>query len=181
MVTITGFGTSIANDPCWQKPEDARKKLTDDEKTKTCQCLGAKIFDKCKFPGLKADFDKARFNAKEPVKPKPPEDPFNLDAKKDFDKKIDQYTKDYGKWKGDREGAIKGAENLISLYQKNNGSMFAVNVREHWLAMCGLLACHVRFDGSNACHNLVSSKAQRYTLAIDPQSWDNYLSVRVVC
>jgi ABC-type multidrug transport system ATPase subunit len=139
MVTITGFGTSIANDPCWQKTEDARKKLTDDEKAKTCQCLGPKIFDKCNFPGLKADFDKARFTAKEPAKPEPPKDPFNLDAKKDFDKKIDQYTKDYGKWKGDREGAIKGAENLISLYQKNNGSMFAVNVREHWLAMCGLM------------------------------------------
>jgi ABC-type multidrug transport system ATPase subunit/pSer/pThr/pTyr-binding forkhead associated (FHA) protein len=143
MVTITGFGTSVAEDPCWQKTESERKNLTDDEKTNTCHCFGPQIYDKCQFPGLKADYDKASLTAIEPVKPKPPKDPFDATAKKDFDKRLDRYTKDYGKWKGDREGAIKGAETLISRFQKNNGSMFAVDVQNHWSVLGGLMAAMV--------------------------------------
>lgn len=98
LVTITGLGTDVAEDSCWDLTEDERKKLTDAQKNKQCQCLGPKLFKNCEFPGITANYDKeakAAVEKSEPVKPtapgNPPSDPSALPA---FNDKVKKYNKD---------------------------------------------------------------------------------------
>jgi hypothetical protein len=74
LVTVTGAGRDVAEDPCWQLPEDERKDLTEAEKVERCTCLGPNLFTRCEFPGIQAKYDPA-VDAPEPVKPQDPGDP----------------------------------------------------------------------------------------------------------
>jgi ABC-type multidrug transport system ATPase subunit/pSer/pThr/pTyr-binding forkhead associated (FHA) protein len=74
LVTVTGAGRDVAEDPCWQLPEDERKNLTEAEKVERCTCLGPNLFTRCEFPGIQAKYDPA-VDAPEPVKPQDPGDP----------------------------------------------------------------------------------------------------------
>ncbi len=74
LVTVTGVGRDVAEDPCWQLPEDERKNLTEAEKVERCTCLGPNLFTRCEFPGVQAKYDPA-VDAPEPVKPQDPGDP----------------------------------------------------------------------------------------------------------
>jgi ABC-type multidrug transport system ATPase subunit/pSer/pThr/pTyr-binding forkhead associated (FHA) protein len=73
LVTVTGVGRDVAEDPCWQLPEE-RKELTEAEKVERCTCLGPNLFTRCEFPGIRAKYDPA-VDAPEPVKPQDPGDP----------------------------------------------------------------------------------------------------------
>jgi len=165
LVTITGLGTDVAEDPCWKKSESEREKLTEANKNKQCQCLGPVLFKSCVFPGLKAEYDKearAAVEQPEPAKPQAPGDlPSDPSALKDYQDKVKKYNKDieawqkeFSKWKEKRASAIGGAEALISRFHKDYGSMFKVNIVKHWgtlilfmVAMFGgLLAAQKRKD-----------------------------------
>jgi ABC-type multidrug transport system ATPase subunit/pSer/pThr/pTyr-binding forkhead associated (FHA) protein len=74
LVTVTGMGRDVAEDPCWQLPEEERKNLTEAEKVEQCNCLGPNLFTRCEFPGIQAKYDPA-VDAPEPVKPQDPGDP----------------------------------------------------------------------------------------------------------
>jgi len=149
--TITGFGSDVADDPCWKKSEAERKKLTDAYKNQQCQCLGPKLFKSCKFPGLKAKYDaeaKAAVEKPEPNKPAAPGNlPSDPSALKDYIKKINKYNKDievwqknFSKWKEKRESAIGGAEGLISRMNEDYGSVFKVDIVRHWEILTLLMA-----------------------------------------
>jgi ABC transport system ATP-binding/permease protein len=156
LVTITGLGTDVAEDSCWKLSEDERKKLTDTEKNKRCQCLGPKLFEKCEFPGLKIKYDdeaKAAVAKPEPAKPKspgdPPSDPSAFkdyqDKVKKYNKDIEVWQKDFSKWKEKRESAIGGAEGLLSRFHKDYGQMFKVNILKHWGSLSLIMAVMFSF------------------------------------
>ncbi|WP_404788817.1 ATP-binding cassette domain-containing protein [Altericista sp. CCNU0014] len=157
MVTISGFGRDVAQDPCWQKPEAIRQKWGDAEKS-GCQCLGPRLFERCYFPGLLKEYN-AAVAQPEPLKPKPlgspPQLPDNLldpeaaaTLRNDF-KTYESQVKSYrtamlrwqdkfGQWKEKRGKAISSAEALLERVRKSQGGSYAVNIYTHWLKM-GLL------------------------------------------
>lgn len=156
LVTITGLGADVAEDSCWKLLEDERKKLTDTEKNKRCQCLGPKLFEKCEFPGLKNKYDdeaKAVVAKPEPAKPKSPGDPPSdalafkdyQDKVKKYNKDIEVWQKDFSKWKEKRESAIGGAEGLLSRFHKDYGPMFKVNIFKHWGSLSLIMAIMFSF------------------------------------
>lgn len=59
MIGITGMGSDVAKDACWQLPDDLRNSMSLDDKAYFgCNCMGAAIFTpgSCDFPGAGAYF-----------------------------------------------------------------------------------------------------------------------------
>lgn len=57
LMAISGMGSDVARDLCWQLPKDLRNQMTLDDKTYyQCPCMGLQMFDQksCNFPGLGA-------------------------------------------------------------------------------------------------------------------------------
>ncbi|MCJ7516110.1 MAG: FHA domain-containing protein [Dehalococcoidia bacterium] len=74
LVTISGMGKCVAEDPCWQLPKDEREALTEEDKICQCSCLGPNLFSRCSFPGI-LDFYDPAVNDPEPAQPLKPGDP----------------------------------------------------------------------------------------------------------
>ena len=79
LMSITGAGSDVAADACWQLPEDLRKSMTLEMKeAQGCRCMGTAIFSDCNFPGV-GRFYNAAIDETEPEEPPafrdPPEDP----------------------------------------------------------------------------------------------------------
>jgi ABC transport system ATP-binding/permease protein len=74
LVTLTGFGTDVARDKCWIKLGETKgskpSSLTAQEK-KDCGCMGAPLFKRCSFPGIR-NFYVPEIDKSEPVKPPEP-------------------------------------------------------------------------------------------------------------
>ena len=51
LVTLSGLGKDVAKDPCWQKSQRERRRLSVQE-TNACDCYGKNVFKQCQFPGL---------------------------------------------------------------------------------------------------------------------------------
>ena len=150
MVSLSGLGQKVAEDPCWKKPEAVRKGWSEAQKS-GCQCLGPHIFERCYFPGIKKEFDPI-VNQPQPAKPKdlrdPPAAPENLlgsqtqpflDDLKAYQKQvvnyrtaIDQWQDKLTRWKEKRGTALASAEALVTRVRRTQGTSFAVNVPQHW-------------------------------------------------
>ncbi len=74
LVTISGLGKDVAQDPCWQLSKEERDALTDKQKEEMCNCMGANMFTKCSFPGIR-DYYHSTVEEAEPAKPVHPGDP----------------------------------------------------------------------------------------------------------
>jgi ABC transport system ATP-binding/permease protein len=139
LVTITKVGKPIADDSCWQKTKPDRDRLTDDEKTKECKCLGPNIFEECKLPGIWGKHVAAVDQA-EPQKPADPGAfPSNPQEIENYKKKADDYKKGmdvwqekYRVWKADRGGAIGKAEGIVSSIHDDFGDTLNVKVYQNW-------------------------------------------------
>lgn len=71
-IAISGVGSDVAHDACWDKTKEEQEDMTMDERTDQCNCMGRNSVneDTCNFPGLgKYDTDALR----EPDKVKPTE------------------------------------------------------------------------------------------------------------
>ncbi|RYU58202.1 FHA domain-containing protein [Methylolobus aquaticus] len=55
MVNITGVGRDLVKDPCWKAVQRNRQHPSDltEEQRAQCACMGARIFDECRFPGVR--------------------------------------------------------------------------------------------------------------------------------
>ncbi len=158
VVTTTGIARDVATDACWQLSTQARDDLSDAQK-KTCQCLGANIFKRCDFPGVRKEYDPA-VDQPEPVQPKEPGDPPALpknplagsyqddieaynDKVKAYSKQIDTWQDKFSDWKQKRGTAIASGETLVSRFRDTQGPTFSVNVPLNWskmgLIMLGML------------------------------------------
>jgi ABC transport system ATP-binding/permease protein len=72
-MALTGVGSAVAGDPCWNLTEDARGKLTVDQKNAMCRCMGKNALHEasCNFPGLGKFYD-AAVDQPDPAKPVEP-------------------------------------------------------------------------------------------------------------
>jgi len=73
LMSITGPGSDLAADACWELPEDVRLAMTlDDKKANGCNCMGLNMLkeESCNFPGLGKFYDPA-VDQPEPVEPAP--------------------------------------------------------------------------------------------------------------
>ena len=73
LIGITGMGSDVAADPCWQLDKKLRDSMDLDAKTAfQCKCMGVQIFDQnsCSFPGTGAHYV-AEIAQQPPVEPPP--------------------------------------------------------------------------------------------------------------
>ena len=74
---ITGAGSDVAKDACWQLPPEQRIQLTMEYKNANCNCMGVNALDadSCNFPGV-GQFYTAAIDEPPPTEPgdPPPED-----------------------------------------------------------------------------------------------------------
>ena len=72
-VGISGMGSDVAADPCWQLDESLRDAMTlDDKAANNCRCMGVAIFTpgSCDFPGL-GQYYSPEIDQPAPVEPPP--------------------------------------------------------------------------------------------------------------
>ena len=80
VIFVSGAGSDIAQDACWDKTKEERDDMTLDEKNEQCTCMGENALreNSCNFPGLGEYYDEAIDTADpvEPAEPGPqPEEP----------------------------------------------------------------------------------------------------------
>jgi ABC transport system ATP-binding/permease protein len=149
LVSITGIGKDVAQDPCWQLSEAKREQLSDADKAR-CQCLGPNVFKSCNFPGIRNTFvaEVNQAEPAEPARPPAPDNPAEFPAFKtaldQYDQKIKDWKEDYRLWMVRRENALGEAEGIIDQLNRDYGFMFDIKVWGHWLMltlmMLGMLA-----------------------------------------
>jgi ABC-type multidrug transport system ATPase subunit len=155
LVSLSGMGRDLMQDPCWRKDEKARKALTQAE-LQTCQCLGANVFRQCEFPGIRKRYDPA-VDEPEPVKPTKPSEPGDVpdspaafaafrDTLRDYQNKMKIYQQQitawqnkFTDWQQRRSRAINEAEGLLDTFYKDHGALFAANVMTCWRNLCLLI------------------------------------------
>jgi hypothetical protein len=73
---ITGAGSDVAADPCWQLPDDVRETMSLDDRTARCTCMGLNVLNpaSCSVPGIGTFYDPA-VDQPEPAAPPPLRDP----------------------------------------------------------------------------------------------------------
>ncbi len=72
-MAISGPGSDVAGDSCWNLTKEEQDKLTLDEKNNKCTCMGENALreESCNFPGLGEYYDKA-IDESDPLKPVEP-------------------------------------------------------------------------------------------------------------
>ena len=101
MVAISGAGSDVAADACWQLPAEERDALSLDEKqARGCTCMGLAALDQatCDFPGL-GQFDDPALHEPAPADPT--------------------------QWGIARAAAVSRAESVISRFNDDFGWAFA--------------------------------------------------------
>ncbi|MBE0697079.1 MAG: ABC transporter permease, partial [Anaerolineaceae bacterium] len=71
LMAVSGAGSDVAADACWDLPKTLRKSLSlEDKETYGCRCMGINVLrqDSCNFPGI-GDFYKPVIDQPEPLKP----------------------------------------------------------------------------------------------------------------
>jgi ABC-type multidrug transport system ATPase subunit/pSer/pThr/pTyr-binding forkhead associated (FHA) protein len=148
LVSLSGMGRDLIQDPCWQKDSEARKALTAAE-LQTCQCLGANVFRQCEFPGIRSRYNSA-VDEPEPVKPTKPADPGDVpndpaafatfrdtlrayqDQMKIYQQRITAWQEKFTDWQQRRSRSINEAEGLLDTFRKDHGALFNANVLTCW-------------------------------------------------
>lgn len=148
LVSLSGMGRDLIQDPCWQKDSETRKALTAAE-LQTCQCLGANVFRQCEFPGIRSRYNSA-VDEPEPVKPTKPADPGDVpddpaafatfrdtlrayqDQMKIYQQQITVWQDKFTDWQQRRSRSINEAEGLLDTFRKDHGALFNANVLTSW-------------------------------------------------
>ncbi len=96
LIGITGMGSDVSADVCWQLDKPLRDAMTlDDKAAQGCKCMGTAVFDKnsCQFPGV-GEYYRAEVSQSAPVKPaelgSQPPDPVIPEAPQPPEDKYDQ-------------------------------------------------------------------------------------------
>jgi ABC transport system ATP-binding/permease protein len=168
LLTASGYGLDIANDPCWRLPLDQRNSLSDALK-QGCTCMGDNLFSTCRFPGIHAFYS---FQIEQPRPatpsanstinnipvqplPRPGEtlDQYAAEVAKytaqleiyqgSYDAYVSslrQYPDNLANWQRIRSLVIGNAEGVIAEAVDDYGQGFKVNLVNHWsiLATMGI-------------------------------------------
>ena len=72
IIAITGGGSDVARDVCWELPDEQQKLLTSDLKRQYCNCMGVNALreESCSFPGVGEYYD-AAVDKPDPQEPPP--------------------------------------------------------------------------------------------------------------
>jgi ABC transport system ATP-binding/permease protein len=70
IMAITGAGSDVARDACWELPEEEQKLMTTAFKNEFCNCMGTNTVrqESCHFPGVGAHYEEA-IDRQDPEKP----------------------------------------------------------------------------------------------------------------
>lgn len=133
--TLSKVGVDVAEDPCWQDVTSGKVKEVDaieEERKKSCDCMGKSVFKTCNFPGILAEYDKS-VDEPEPVKPKQPTGAAaqSPDAFDKFEKDLEEYQTAFRDWSSKRNKALGNAEGLINGINEQFSNAFKVNVNQH--------------------------------------------------
>jgi len=143
LVTITEVGKDIADDACWQLPEDEREALTEEEKEERgCACLGANLFKDCYFPGLMSKYDPAvdepepqkppeptkpslerPEKPEKPVKPTPPPQDASLEQQKEYQEAMEKYQEEMEKYQEEMDEYEQKMNEYQEAWDKYNEEM----------------------------------------------------------
>ncbi len=168
LVAASGYGWDVANDVCWTMPADQRQALTDAQKNASCTCMGANIFSKCNFPGVRK-FATPIVQQPAPVQPTPDSGFNNIPVQPVVQpgETLDQYVKEVNNytlqletyegsvgnyissltnylgvstdWQRQNSLAIGKAEGLIANQVDAYGPIFSADlVVSRWLALLGI-------------------------------------------
>jgi ABC-type multidrug transport system ATPase subunit/pSer/pThr/pTyr-binding forkhead associated (FHA) protein len=129
IIGISGMGSDVAADSCWQLDEKLRDGMDLAAKDYfNCKCMGTQIFDQnsCNFPGT-GDYYTAEINQMAPIEPaalpeQPPEPVIpeapTLDASKTYDQvAIAQYLNSLKSYQDDVKNIQDNYRNQMTLYQ----------------------------------------------------------------
>ncbi|QUY41909.1 FHA domain-containing protein [Acaryochloris marina] len=133
--TLSKVGVDVAEDLCWQDVTSGKVKEVDaieEERKKSCDCMGKSVFKTCNFPGILAEYDKS-VDEPEPVKPKQPTGAAaqSPDAFDKFEKDLEEYQTAFRDWSSKRNKALGNAEGLINGINEQFSNAFKVNVNQH--------------------------------------------------
>jgi ABC-type multidrug transport system ATPase subunit/pSer/pThr/pTyr-binding forkhead associated (FHA) protein len=128
LLGITGMGSDVAADPCWQLDKDLRDAMDLDTKDYfQCKCMGTQIFNQnsCNFPGT-GDYYVAEINQMTPIEPaalpdQPPEpvipDAPGLPADQYDQVQMVQYLNALDSYQKDVKNIQDNYRNQMTLYQ----------------------------------------------------------------
>ncbi len=135
IMSITGSGSDIAADVCWDLPEQARKAMTlEDKETNDCRCLGTNILrqDSCNFPGIGIFYNEIidqpppeelpppADRPPDPVIPDPPPEPINqadVVAMSEYVAAVKEYQTQVEQIQTDAEAEFAAYEADLEIYQ----------------------------------------------------------------
>jgi hypothetical protein len=175
LLSASGYGKDLAEDRCWQQPEEQRASLSEQE-TALCACTGENIFLRCNFPGI------ARFSAGVSALPqpeKPDVNPSDLtqpvqpvykegETLEEYVKEVNEYTlaleqfqgttsnymnslnryvEELNQWQQAQSLAIGKAEEVIAQAYADYGGSFQATLASRWLALIALSAVLVVIFG----------------------------------
>ena len=127
-MSITGPGSDLGADACWELPLDVRAAMTlDDKKKNGCNCMGLNMLKQvsCNFPGLGKFYDPA-VDEPAPVEPAalapPPPEPVVPDqpvqpADQSDNVAMAKYFDDLQKWEVDAKAIQADYKQKIVAYQ----------------------------------------------------------------
>ena len=134
LVSTTMMGKDVANDPCFQNfSQKARESFNVEEiESHGCRCYGEELFENCKFPGLKKDYDKEVLEKSPPTKPTQTGDLRDL---QDKFKKLEEWAEKKGDWQRNREQIIGPTEGMLDQMYQQFGHTFAASVPWAWMRL----------------------------------------------
>jgi ABC-type multidrug transport system ATPase subunit len=164
VLTASGFGQDLINDPCWRLSPQELAGLTEAQKA-VCPCQGINIFSQCTFPGVYQSFTPA-IEQTEPALPtlgaevRLPVQPIlrqgitleqyaqeindytlalesyqgTLDR---FISNLRQYAQDLSTWQGSRSLAVGRAEGQLALANERFGPFLGVSLAANWITLIG--------------------------------------------
>jgi ABC-type multidrug transport system ATPase subunit len=128
LIGITGMGSDVEADPCWQFPEQVREEMTlEQAAAANCRCMGVAVFDpkSCNFPGI-GQYYVPEVSQPAPTEPPPlpdaptePEIPPRPEAPADNTDQIQvaQFLNELEDYMDEVEQIQTGYKNDMTLYQ----------------------------------------------------------------
>jgi hypothetical protein len=134
---ITGSGSDVAADPCWDEDEETQKAMPLEFKDENCRCMGTNILreESCNFPGTGQFYDPAIDEAplgaftdeppQEPIKPddpvlppqpEKPEDESDSIAMAEWQDALEEWNEDVETIQADYEAELALYEAELELY-----------------------------------------------------------------
>lgn len=136
LMSISGAGSDVMKDACWELPEELRDNMTlEDKAAAGCNCMGIAVLrqESCEFPGI-GKFYKPVIDQPEPIEPQdigdPPPDPVIPPAPEEPEDTTDQvvmaeyllklqdYQKEVEKIQDEYKRQVEEYQNLADIYEK---------------------------------------------------------------